>query len=289
MAVRLLSTRELSDALGVSESSLKRWVDAGRIAASRTHGGHRRIALAEAMRFIRETGAQIVRPELLDLPEVAAAREGRHQVLLDYLLDGDLPRARGWLTARFLEGQTVAALGDGPIREAMHALGELWHRDDAGVFIEHRATDACLHALAQLRTHLPREAADAPVAVGGAPEGDPYLIPTQLAAMVAAEAGLRAINLGADSPPSAFRHAVAKHRPRLVWVSVTAPLSPARARGLVRGLEALPAATSIIVGGQEAAKLRLPARVARATTMRELGDLARSVATGGRARTSSTT
>ena len=30
--MRLLSTRELADALGVSESSLKRWVDAGRIA-----------------------------------------------------------------------------------------------------------------------------------------------------------------------------------------------------------------------------------------------------------------
>jgi len=40
--MRQLSPRELAEALGVSESSLKRWVDAGKIAASRTEGGHRR-------------------------------------------------------------------------------------------------------------------------------------------------------------------------------------------------------------------------------------------------------
>jgi len=61
--VRLLSPRELADALGVSESSLKRWVDAGKITAARTEGGHRRIALQEAVRFIRETGAPLARPE----------------------------------------------------------------------------------------------------------------------------------------------------------------------------------------------------------------------------------
>ena len=70
--MRLLSTRELADALGVSESSLKRWVDSGRISALRTEGGHRRIPLAEAMRFIRDTAAPIARPELLDLPEARA-------------------------------------------------------------------------------------------------------------------------------------------------------------------------------------------------------------------------
>src|SRR5690242_3719305 len=63
--MRHLSPRDLADALGVSESSLKRWVDAGKLAAFRTEGGHRRIAVSEALRFIRETGAPVARPELL--------------------------------------------------------------------------------------------------------------------------------------------------------------------------------------------------------------------------------
>ena len=73
--MRLLSPKDLADAIGVSESSLKRWTDAGRIRASRTDGGHRRIALEDAVRFIREAGVPVVRPELLGMPEMAAAQQ----------------------------------------------------------------------------------------------------------------------------------------------------------------------------------------------------------------------
>ncbi|HEX9106572.1 MAG TPA: MerR family DNA-binding transcriptional regulator, partial [Longimicrobiales bacterium] len=48
-----LSPRELAEAVGVSESSLKRWADRGVLAVERTAGGHRRIPLGEAVRFIR--------------------------------------------------------------------------------------------------------------------------------------------------------------------------------------------------------------------------------------------
>src|SRR4051812_46263670 len=154
-SMRLLSPRELADALGVSESSLKRWVDAGKITAARTDGGHRRIALAEAVRFIRETGAPLARPEALGMPEVAAANEraarGDDQ-LFAHLVAGDAVGARGFLLARYLAGSTVEALCDGPVREAMQRLGELWQHDEGGIFIEHRGTDACVQAVTSLRT-----------------------------------------------------------------------------------------------------------------------------------------
>ncbi|MCW5805529.1 MAG: helix-turn-helix domain-containing protein [Deltaproteobacteria bacterium] len=281
--MRLLSTRDLAEVLGVSESSLKRWVDAGRISASRTEGGHRRIALGEAMRFIRETRAPVVRPELLDLPELAVAAKAER--LTGHLLAGDSVGARGFLLARYLGGATIAELADGPIREAMHALGELWHHQDSGIFVEHRGTDVCLEAVAHLRGLAPIHAgARAPLALGGAPAGDPYLLPSQLAAMTLAEAGLRAINLGSDTPPSAFAAAVAEHAPRLVWISVTAALASARARALVRWIDSLPASISVVVGGQQASQLgKLPPRVRRGTTMTELAELGASLARGGRA------
>lgn len=264
--MRLLSTRELSEALGVSESSLKRWVDTGKIAGSRTEGGHRRIELAEALRFIRESRAPVVRPDLLDLPGAESARER----LLDHLRDGDVAGARAWVTARYLEGATVAELADGPIREAMHALGELWHHDEDGIFVEHRATDACLQALAQLRSLVPEPPASAPCAVGGAPPGDPYLLASQLTSMVVAEAGMRSVNLGPDVPTVALERAVAELRPKLVWVSVSIALAPARASALARCLEALPKSCTVLVGGREAAVLKLPARVVRGSTMADV-------------------
>ncbi len=270
--MRLLSTRELADALGVSESSLKRWVDAGKIQASRTEGGHRRIELAEAMRFIRATGTPLVKPEILDLPEVSAGRTDR---LLGYLTSGNSLGARGWLTARYLEGATIAELSDGPIREAMHALGELWRHEDAGVFVEHRGTDVCLHAVAQLRSLIDAPPANAPVALGGGPPGDPYLLPTQLAAMTLTEAGLRAINLGPDTPVHALSAAVTEHAPKLVWTSISTALAPARAKSLKTWYESLPSSITVVVGGQQASGLgKLPARVRRVHTMVELAEVA---------------
>lgn len=267
----MLSTRDLADALGVSESSLKRWVDAGKIAASRTEGGHRRIALPEAMRFIRDSGTPVARPELLDLPEITRGGDER---LLTHLVAGDGVAARGWLMARYLEGATIAELSDGPIREAMHALGELWRHDDNGVFLEHRGTDACLQAVAQLRSVIKPRTPNT-IALGGAPSGDPYLLATQLASMVVTEAGMRAVNLGPDTPPSAFAHAVAEFRPRLVWLSITTPLAPARSRSLARWLAELPTTITVVLGGQEAHTLaKAPPRVRRGSSLKELAEIA---------------
>ena len=62
-----LSPKELGEAIGVSESSIKRWIDEGVIRASRTAGGHRRIALADAVQFVRSAGLPVVRPQVFGL------------------------------------------------------------------------------------------------------------------------------------------------------------------------------------------------------------------------------
>jgi excisionase family DNA binding protein len=277
--MRLLSPKDLADALGVSESSLKRWTDAGKIRATRTDGGHRRIPLAEAVRFIRATGTPVVRPELLDMPEVATAQQDNVVVgesLFQRLRDGDARGVRGWILARYLGGASLAELCDGPIRSAMYDLGELWRHDEEGIFIEHRATDLCLQALAHLRgTYDPP--ADAPVALGATPEDDPYLLPSFMAAAVVAAAGLRAINLGPDTPLSAMQAAYAHHRPALVWVSATAPIAAPRAKAIARWLESLPRATVAVVGGQHRAAIAAGTELRVVISMAELSTIASRV------------
>ena len=271
--MRHLSPRELADALGVSESSLKRWVDSGKIAAFRTDGGHRRITVTEAVRFIRETHAPIARPELLGLPEITAAQPklGGPDRLLDFLLEGDVVGARGFLLARYLSGSGIAELADGPIREAMHALGELWRHEDSGIFVEHRGTDTCIQAVAHLRNML-HAPTNAPLALGAAPEDDPYILPSFLAAMVTTAAGLRAVNLGPDTPLAALQHAVHHHRPRLVWMSASTPVNPARARAISRWLGSLES-TVTVVGGRHGSALASAPGVRYLETMTQLSEL----------------
>jgi methanogenic corrinoid protein MtbC1 len=229
--------------------------------AARTDGGHRRITLQEAVRFIRETGAPLARPELLDMPDISAVRAG-DDAFRHYLVEGDATSARGWLLARYLSGASVASLCDGPIKEAMHRIGELWQHDPEGIFIEHRATDACIQALAQLRATF-EPSPTAPFALGATPEDDPYLVPAFMAAMIVASEGLRSVNLGPDTPVGAMQRAYAWHKPTLVWVSASAPLPPERSRAIEQWLLTLPSTTVVLVGGRPVTR---SARVGCATS-----------------------
>ncbi|MEM7682489.1 MAG: cobalamin-dependent protein [Planctomycetota bacterium] len=228
-----LSPRDLAQAVGVSESSLKRWADSGRLNVSRTAGGHRRIAVNEAVRFIRDAELSVVRPDLLGLPTADTPRAVRgpteaSEALTELLLAGDTQAATGMMVRLYLGGAPLTELFDGPIRHAMHHIGELWHHSAEGVFIEHRATDGAIAVVNQLRAIAGFPGADPestqrPCAVGGAPAGDAYTIASLMCATVAAEAGWNAVNLGANTPLDSLRHAVERHQPKLVWLSGSVP------------------------------------------------------------------
>jgi excisionase family DNA binding protein len=279
---RLLSPRDLAAAIGVSESSLKRWVDAGRIRAVRTEGGHRRIPLADAIRFIRDRRQPVVRPELLGLPDLpplpSDEPDGDADALHRDLEAGDLRRVRSRILTRYLEGEPIAALCDGPIRTALDRIGELWKESDRGIFIEHRASDLCLQVLAQIRATL-EPPAGAPVALGCAPSGDVHLLPSFMAATVLAAEDFEAINLGAETPLTALEAAIEQHAPRLIWLSVMMPPTAEVAAGLARlaGREAA-AGRAVIVGGRHAGRLPLrSSAVHLGSSMRELAAFARGL------------
>ncbi|MDX1547804.1 MAG: MerR family DNA-binding transcriptional regulator [Rhodothermales bacterium] len=233
MLTKTFSPKELADVVGVSESSIKRWGDAGLIDVTRTAGGHRRIGMYAALRFIREQEMQVVRPDLLGLPDLEAlpadayAAELTTDSFYEALLAGEPPHARGMIVAAYLGGTSPAALFDGPIAGALERLGRRWLEDERGIYEEHVATATCLEAVNQLRLLVPPPEDGAPVALGGAPEQDPYLLPSMMVATVLADAGYRAVNLGPNAPVSTFVHGMEDNRPALVWLAAKAPLPEA--------------------------------------------------------------
>ena len=64
----VLTPKQVARALGVSESSVKRWCDQGAVPTQYTRGGHRRIALASVVEMVRQGKWQLVQPEALGLP-----------------------------------------------------------------------------------------------------------------------------------------------------------------------------------------------------------------------------
>src|SRR5947208_10062981 len=93
----LLKTRQVAEALEVSVSTIKRWVDSGSLRASRTVGKHRLIKLSEALRFARLQGLPLVNLELLvgiEATRLDASEDRIRSTLLRVLRTGNAREAR---------------------------------------------------------------------------------------------------------------------------------------------------------------------------------------------------
>lgn len=286
----VLSPKALGEAIGVSESSLKRWADDGRLEVARTAGGHRRIRRNEAIRFIREHGFAVERPDVLDLDEVPPGRPGepvgsRDETMHRTLVDGDADRALAIAVSRYLDGPSLAAIVDDLLAPSLRAIGDRWPRGPDGILVEHRATDVCTQVLSRLRGLAPR-GPGRPVAVGAAPPGDPYTLPSLMAATVLAGAGWAEINLSAETPEQVLVRAAAGSRARLVWLALSVEATAAQVAGRVRHtrdrLRDAGCRAQLAVGGPALRALRPPAvdGVHFVSSMRELAAFAGGLKAG---------
>jgi MerR family transcriptional regulator, light-induced transcriptional regulator len=222
---QLLSPKQVARALAVSESSLKRWCDRGLLRFTKTGGGHRRLSLDAVLRFARKTGRDLAHPELLGLP----ARVGHGERTLraardDYftaLLAGDEARCRQILLDLHLADRPLSQVGDEIVGQAFHQVGDAWSCGSAEIYQERRAIETCLRALGDIRRMLPQSTADAPLAIGAAPECDPYALPNALVELVLRQRGWEAHALGSGLPFSTLIRAIEQMRPRLFWLSVS--------------------------------------------------------------------
>ncbi len=276
-----LTPRELAQAVGASESSVKRWVDDGSIRATKTSGGHRRIPIGEVVRFIRSSQAVLVRPDLLGLYDVAAIDSAlggdEAEALFEFLKAGEAEKAKGLILTQYMNGSSVAQIFDDTLRTAMSDIGELWGHDEEGIFVEHRATEIAIQAVMRLRSVLangPRRA----TAVGGSVPGDIYRLPTLCAATVLEAAGLEAVNLGPNIPLPSLELAVDRLGVSLVWLSVSTRKLPDKLGDDIRRFADGLAGRGIpvVVGGRsvKALKLRSAGNLRAGGSMAELEAIA---------------
>lgn len=221
----LLTPKQVARAIGVSESSLKRWCDRGMIATERTAGGHRRLRLNAVLGFLREHGHDIQHPEVLGLPSTTGKTEwtvDRAKTRLrEALIAGDDAICRQVVVDIYLAGQSVSTICDQVIAGAFHEIGDLWGCGDVEVYQERRACEISVRILHELRTAIPSLPTDAPRAIGGCIEGDQYWLPVTMAELVLRDTGWNATSLGNCLPFATLQAAIEQNRPALFWLSIS--------------------------------------------------------------------
>ncbi len=219
------SPAEVSRALGVSVTTIKRWVDDGVLPAHKTAGGHRKILRADVLRLVREGNFPRLDLSRLDVAGPTDRPPDAERLcdrLRDALRRGDDLAVRAAVHGGYEGGLPVEVLADRVIAPAMHALGVEWAEGGIDVFHEHRGTLLCAGVLHELKARLEANAERGrPAAVGGSPEGDPSVLASLLAQMVLLDAGWDATNVGPHTPLASFRKALQEVRPRLIWLSVS--------------------------------------------------------------------
>lgn len=251
------SPKEVAQAVGVSESSMKRWVDRGLIEASKTAGGHRRLQLDAVLNFLRQTGKPIRDPQAIALPDgcgldMPTSIEEARSLFMKSILAGDEQAARRIAVDVFVSGHSVSEMCDQMITPTFHDIGNLWQCGDVQIYQERRACEICERTIHELRRAVQQGEGDRPLAMGGTLDGDPYTIATSLAELVLRDIGWRAESIGNMLPFDAIRTAIIEKRPKLFWISVTTVRDPQRFVADFNLLfdVAQSTGTALVVGGQ---------------------------------------
>jgi len=220
-----LSPAQVARALGVSESSLKRWCDQGLIPIVRTVGGHRKLPIASVLAFVRERGKTLVEPELLGLPAVT----GRSSVTLDRAVEtltgilqkSEPDQARRVVFDLYLAGHGLAAICDQVLAVIFQRLGIAWECGELEIYRERRACEIVYRLLNELSLALPPVALTAPLALGATLPSDYYQLPSTMVELVLREQGWQARSLGCNLPASTLIAALREQRPKLFWLSAS--------------------------------------------------------------------
>lgn len=246
-----LTTKAVAKLLRVSEATVKRWADSGRLQPDKTVGGHRRFSLNAVAHLRRDLG---IGPAA---DNQKAQKKGRVVLpapdqFAHTLLRADEKEAGALLVQAYLSGARLTTLFDEIITTAMHHVGELWFKGSITVADEHLATDVVFSALQTLSDVLMPAQPTGRRAICCGIEGDLHELPVRLARIVLESEGWEVHSLGPNTPLFSLSDMIARQRPQLVCLSARSIADLDRATAEYSQLRKITGklGTSVVIGGE---------------------------------------
>lgn len=210
----------------MSDATVKRWEDAGRLKSERTNGGHRRFLAEEVARFQLEANIGLKRNHGDEsLVKINLLRQNSKfplaSPLFISLLNGCETESANLIIGEHLQKKSPAKIFDEFICPTMREIGELWAKGEISVAEEHLATRTVYNAIHKFRGALPVPAPTQKLAICCAVENDFHDLPTFLTQIVLENEGWEVMNFGANTPLDCLAKEVLKHQPDALFIAAT--------------------------------------------------------------------
>jgi excisionase family DNA binding protein len=258
-----LTLDEVADRLGLHYMTVYRYVRTGRLPASRV-GRTWSVDPADVDALARQEPAATAGTRRSAGSAGSAA--GR---LEQRLLAGDEAGAWSVVEEALVGGLDAERVLVEVVAAALRAVGERWHRGEASVADEHRATAVATRVIARLGPRFAHRGPARGTVVLGTPAGDHHALPTAILRDLLRSRRFEVVDLGADVPAESWAEAVAHPGTGSPLVAVgIAASTPGLGVTLGRAVAAIRSAAPvpILLGGSAAAAHRRVAGRVDATT-----------------------
>lgn len=262
MKQTILSTAEVANLFSVTETTVKRWADDGRLRCQRTPGGHRKFLMKHVIEFSDTFGFS---PSgTLTPPETEATASSLEIAVLsrDFgkMIDSLIERALSpkpsdlgaFLSYLYQHHLQLWEIFDLVLRPAMERIGNLWEEGTISVGEEHRCSYETLEALAQLKGEVRTKSPNGLAALCASPEGELHEIGLRCIANLLEAEGWLVHYIGARTPLDVIEEMVGNLQPSLVCLSVASKRTSSLPDARIRKLHKITRAgrARLVIGGR---------------------------------------
>ena len=259
VAEPLYSPKKVAAAIGVSESSLKRWCDAGVVEAVKTAGGHRKIMRSEVVSFVKRSSYRLRDPLAIGLPDINSVDfssiDQARTSFLTAIISADAISSKKILCSLFIQGHNVAEILDSVVSPVLFGIVAKRERGEIPVNQESIAVEICHESLLELKTIIAQVASNSPVAFGASLEGNEFPLVTLGAELCLRNFGWSTTSLGANVPVKSLLQSAVDLHASFIWISAFLIQDQARFTASLNELfSGVTEATKIVVVGESAIK-----------------------------------
>ena len=227
----VLSTHEVAVLLNVTETTVKRWSDEGKLPCIKTLGGHRKFETKEILNFAEKNGYSLTGtlPPPMTSEQMEKLQYGvfsrNYNKVADVLLDEALELDREGVAQLLLylvkHNISFYLIADNIIRSALVRVGELWEEGKISVHEEHLVSQALTEAMIRVAPELRRKPSNGLSAAFACLEGELHDIGLRCLAYSFESEGWKIHYIGANTPTDSILSFTEGLKPDLFALSFT--------------------------------------------------------------------